>query len=282
MKNNLYELSILVNGRPIREYGHKGLTFVEGRKKQNYTIRFRNNSALRVMAVVSVDGIGIIDGKPATSESRGYIVPGCSSAEFDGWRTSLSSVNQFVFNSKSDSYSAITQTTDRNCGVVSVKVFAENMTEMMRKIAEEIRRKAPEWHTHYHYPAPDKPWADSTGNPMMSPYMTVSDDGSLDLGTPLRSSAPDVSYQASSESALSTSQNAGFNLGTSWGEEKTSVVTEVSFERGMEVAMLTIYYTNAKGLKKAGIDVTKGAAISKPSNLPMGFNGFCTPPGLKR
>ena len=55
MKQNLFELSVTVpssrGSTKIPEYGHNGLTFVEGRKGQPYTIKLHNNSAHRVLAV---------------------------------------------------------------------------------------------------------------------------------------------------------------------------------------------------------------------------------------
>ena len=68
-----------------------------------------------------------------------------------------------------------------------------------------------------------------------------------------------------------------FNLGTAWGAEREDKVDEVEFERGVEQATLTVYYSDAEGLKKSGIEVSKEAAVSKPV-LPRGFNGFCVPP----
>jgi hypothetical protein len=50
MKNNSYELNVLVGDKPLREYGHKGLTYVVGEKDKNFTLRFRNNTSARVLA----------------------------------------------------------------------------------------------------------------------------------------------------------------------------------------------------------------------------------------
>jgi hypothetical protein len=68
-----------------------------------------------------------------------------------------------------------------------------------------------------------------------------------------------------------------FNLGTGWGKEKDEKVDLKEFERGRELAEMVIYYTNARGLKRAGVDLGKTAAVTKPA-LPQGFNGFCVPP----
>jgi hypothetical protein len=72
-------------------------------------------------------------------------------------------------------------------------------------------------------------------------------------------------------------ENPSFNLGTGWGEAQDDKVEEANFDRGIELAELTIYYSDAQGLKDAGIEVDKKPAITR-SVLPRGFNGFCKPP----
>ena len=298
MTHNLYELSILVNGRPIREYGHRGLTYVEGRKDQTYSIRFRNNSSMRVLAIISVDGIGIVDGKPATAESRGYVVPAYASAEFKGWRKSLDKIHDFVFDPKSGAYSAQTQGTDRNCGIVSVKVFGEDMSEQFQKLLKEMNKAKPkEWHTHHHHhhypppqpltPTPLYPYTITSGGMMQSasvsePTYGCKIDNNLSNMDRKRSFEPMsleglvFATSVSSQSAP-VQEHADFNLGTAWGAERDDAVAEVEFKRASELATLDIYYSDEEGLKKAGIEVSKDVAVAK-SVLPKGFNGFCTPP----
>jgi hypothetical protein len=68
-----------------------------------------------------------------------------------------------------------------------------------------------------------------------------------------------------------------FNLGTGWGSEREDHVNMVDFKRGLELCTMEIYYSDAEGLAKSGIEVDKKPAVTKPS-LPKGFNGFCVPP----
>lgn len=312
MTHDKYELSILVNGRPIREYGHRGLTYVEGRKDQTYSIRFRNNSSLRILAIVSVDGIGIVDGKPATVESRGYVVPAYSSAEFKGWRKSLEKVHDFVFDHKSGSYSAQAQGTDQNCGIVEVKVFGENIVASIQKLVNEMNQKdETKWHIyHHHYPyvQPTPPSLPPWGYPIITCGSSMAEESmSRSVSQPtysnevyngpsmtstLSHSQPESSAQEMltcantslmpNEPSEPVQEHADFNLGTAWGDERHEVVTEVDFLRGIELATLSIYYSDEEGLKKAGIDVCKDVAVAK-ATLPQGFNGFCTPPpAIKR
>ena len=57
MKSSLYEMTLLVDGKPIHEYHHEGRVFVEGRSGSEYKIRIKNNSSTRACFVVSVDGL---------------------------------------------------------------------------------------------------------------------------------------------------------------------------------------------------------------------------------
>ncbi len=102
-----------------------GQRFVLGSLGQRYRIHIVNPTAARVEAVVSVDGLDAVDGKPASLEKRGYIIPAFGDVTVDGWRTSLDSVAAFRFSSVRDSYASRTQT-DRNVGVIGVAFFREN------------------------------------------------------------------------------------------------------------------------------------------------------------
>jgi hypothetical protein len=281
MTANLYELSVLINGRPIREYGHEGLTFVEGRKDQNYSLRFCNNSSQRVLAVVSIDGIGVVDGKAATPLSRGYVIPAYSSSEISGWRSSLAKIHDFVFDPKAEAYSSQVQETDVNCGIIEVKVFAENLSATFNKTLNQLAEKL-RTNVHIHYPPPMYTPPSPTYTPSL---YTITTCCSTTPGANPESS--DICHDPSDEMlgfkkcSTPAQELPDFNLGTAWGKERDSIVSEVEFERGIEVADLRIYYSDADGLKKSGIEVSKKAAITK-SILPQGFNGFCSPPKITK
>lgn len=285
-----YEMTVCVpNSRgvssPVREYGHRGLTFVEGRKHQNYTLKFRNNSARRVLAVVSVDGVSVVDGKPADNDSRGYIVPAYAVAEIKGWRTSKTETHDFVFDTKNLAYSTQEQKEDTNCGVVAVKVFDEKITlnqftNILRKVTEEHHHH----HHHYerliHYPIyPQPTWlGGNTGTGITYGCNTVDNSTSLSGGQESRN-LPDEVFGPILASAASPAaqENPDFNLGTGWGKARVDEVDEVNFDRGIELACFSIYYSDSEGLKAAGIEVDKKPSVSAPV-LPRGFNGFCKPP----
>lgn len=302
MTSNQFDMTVCVNGRPIREYGHRGLTFVEGRKNQPYTIKFRNNSARRVLAVISVDGVSAVDGKPADNDSRGYIIPAYASAEIKGWRTSKRETHKFVFDTKTKAYSTQGQKEDTNCGVVAVKVFDEKITLAQ---LNSILRVVSEEHHHHHYPAPrvvpdpyGPPWVQpviwgSNGAPMTvgtgTTYGCNTTVNNASLGGQVKAAScaceslnllpddPPPLMDFSAAVAPKEQENPDFNLGTGWGAAQVDEVEEDKFDRGLELACFSIFYSDSEGLKAAGIEVDKKPAVSSPV-LPRGFNGFCKPP----
>lgn len=122
---NQYQLSLIINGQPLTEYWHQGLAFVEGRTNSDYELRIKNNSAERIMAIPSVDGLNVIDGKPAGSESSGYVLEPFQGMSIPGWKVDSSTAAKFRFGSTSDSYSKRSGKGKKNVGVVGLMVFKE-------------------------------------------------------------------------------------------------------------------------------------------------------------
>jgi len=83
-----------------------------------------NQSANRFEAVVTVDGLDVIDGKPGALAKRGYLVAPFATVDIDGFRQSMDEVAAFRFGSVRGSYAG-QKGNDRNVGVIGVAVFAE-------------------------------------------------------------------------------------------------------------------------------------------------------------
>lgn len=122
------------SGRPLPAFFAGGRTYAIGEAGQRYTVVVTNETGVRVEAVASVDGLDVLDGKPASFGKRGYLVPAWGSVEIDGFRQTSDHVAAFRFGSVRDSYAARTGT-DRNVGIVGVAIF--------------MPRNAPSW-----------PWSD--------------------------------------------------------------------------------------------------------------------------
>lgn len=115
---------ITSDGDTLATYMQKGRFYVHGAHGQRYTIRVTNPTSQRIEAVVSVDGLDVVDGESGDLRKRGYVVPPHGTVNIEGWRTSLSDVASFRFSSVSGSYAG-KKGKARNVGVIAVAIFAE-------------------------------------------------------------------------------------------------------------------------------------------------------------
>jgi hypothetical protein len=111
-------------GRTLPGLQANGRTLIVGADGQRYKIVVRNATTARFEIVASVDGLDVIDGKPADPNRRGYIVDPNDVLVIDGFRTSDANVAAFRFGRVADSYAARTSG-DRNVGVVGLAIFSE-------------------------------------------------------------------------------------------------------------------------------------------------------------
>jgi hypothetical protein len=105
-------------------YYANGRALVVGEDGAKYRIVVRNGTTARFEVVTSVDGLDVIDGKPADPNRRGYIVDPRGELVIDGFRTSNSGVAAFRFGRVDESYAAQTSG-DRNVGVIGLAIFSE-------------------------------------------------------------------------------------------------------------------------------------------------------------
>ena len=112
------------SGRILSGFEANGRTLIMGEDGARYKIVVRNATTARFEVVASVDGLDVIDGKPADPNRRGYIVDPHDTLVIDGFRTSDADVAAFRFGRVAESYAANTSG-DRNVGVVGLAIFAE-------------------------------------------------------------------------------------------------------------------------------------------------------------
>ena len=251
MTDNKYELRILINGKPAQEFDHNDQSYIEGRIGTEYTLQIRNHSHTRVLAVPSVDGINVLDGKPAIENGPGYIINGNDSMEIKGFRKDMNTVGAFKFCQKSKSYCNEAGLPGNN-GVIGVKIFEEkplyfktvdicNPADYWRDIKSTQDTSVPsKWDVTYR----------NTSD--------VCDNSPVNVYT----------------SCCRSIKSEPLSIGTTWGQEKQSEVVSAEFDRGEQLAELIIYYASMTGLKELGVPVKKQQKIV----LPKAFNAFATPP----
>jgi len=207
--------------------------FVLGQAGARYRVKIVNPTAARIEAVISVDGLDAIDGRPADLSKRGYIVPAYGETIVDGWRTSLATVATFRFSSVSESYAG-RKGQDRNVGVVGVAFFREQPPPA-------VRRRAP---MHWH---------DSADDAELGAARPPTSSGAASAAQGAAGETPAAAPKAAG--AARAAQRPG--LGTQFGEADDSRVVETTFVRATRSPawMSELRYDDRAGLLARGIAV---------------------------
>lgn len=294
MQKKQYEIEVLVNGKPVKEYLKDGKQYIEGRKDTEFTLRVRNNSSETIVAVPTIDGISVMDGQPADFLSRGYIVNGNSSVTIDGWRTSLSEVAKFVFDSKDEAYS---EKLGRggNQGVIGLAVFKQK-EDINKKILKELAesqkfkchcghgtcRHCSSWNFP-HYP-PIFGVGGGKTQKTYEPNITVTNDtlsmraaGNTTCSNSFGAAGLSMMNASAAQAVPVNSYSVQTSdMGTAFGEAKASEVVEVTFDReDKPTVVMELYYASRLFLEDLGISFSKPATKIESSAFP---GQFCQKP----
>src|SRR5258708_12129264 len=115
-------------GRELPIVWHDGRAYVVGRPGNEYQVIVRNQHGGDRLAVVSVDGVNVLNGETASTRQGGYIVSPWGRVDIRGWRKSLAETAAFYFTSLGDSYAARTDR-PQNVGVIGVALFERKRLE---------------------------------------------------------------------------------------------------------------------------------------------------------
>lgn len=275
-----FEVSILVNGKPVQEYIKEGKIYIEGRKDTAYSIKIKNKSCRRIVAVPTVDGLSVINGKEASYDSTGYVVNSYDSITIDGWRKSDKEVAQFYFSSMGKSYTA-KMNKGGNQGVIGIAVYKEKEKEMFRTTIYNIVEKPVE-RPRIEPLRPNHPWwFETTPSYPDFPSITCSSfnaeagSGSscFTLNSNPTNAGDDMMRCSSKKGKIKSRQK----LGTGWGDTRKSETVNVSFERDNDtLTVFEFFYNTRNELIKKGIDLKKKPIeIEEPRAFPR---SFCEPP----
>ena len=270
-----YELEVLVDGVSVRTFEHAGETYLLGQQGARYVLRVHNRSGRRIEAVVTVDGLDVIDGKSGNfATKRGYLVDAYGFVDIDGWRLSNREVAAFRFAPIGESYAAKTGRA-RNVGVIGVAVFPERIVRQPVYVPEPryFERSAPsDRRSSYDeagadYFARDKaagPAREAPPAPAASQAPMGRSGGAANASKGESSALADGSRASEAESRRSRT-----GLGTEFGEARYSQVQHVEFVRANSSrpsVVLGARYNDRAGLYALGIDVD---GYYEPSDLAL-------------
>jgi len=251
-------------GTPLRTFEHGGELFVLGGYGQRYVVVLRNQTGRRVEAVVTVDGRDVVSGSTGDFvRERGYVLGPYATLRIDGFRKSYEEVAAFRFSTPEGSYSS-RMGTPENVGVIGAAFFPER-----------VRRE----------PRPQP-------QPMAAPYPEYSRrrDADPSSASPQRGAASGEAERSADRAEAKSAESLGSaaaapsvnNLGTEYGETRSSHVEEVRFVRASsdKPAYVTVLrYDNATGLAARGIEIEpRRYSYRDPQPNPFPRNRFAPPP----
>lgn len=223
------------SGRSLPVYWHEGRAYVVGRPGNEYQVMVKNRLGEDLLAIVSVDGLNVMDGQPANPRYGGaYIVSRGSRVDIKGWRKSMEEVAAFYFTSLTDSYAGRTGRPD-NVGVIGVSLFERKRQyfppgvaesdDSYRKRQEEVRAKAEK--------ADGQANRDSSSREEHAPKLT----------------------QRNTDATAAPPPAAPAPLGTGHGRREESRVQWQQFERSTDapVETIAIYYDSYRNLVAQGV-----------------------------
>jgi hypothetical protein len=129
------------NGLPLPAMSLGGHIYVVGENGRRYSIVLTNLTDRRYEAVLSVDGLDVLDGKSASVHKRGYLIAPYATLTVEGFRKSYEEVAAFRFGSVSSSYAARSGS-DRNVGVIGYAFFSERGATLPADDEIALRRSA--------------------------------------------------------------------------------------------------------------------------------------------
>jgi hypothetical protein len=222
-------------GRELPVHWHEGRAYVVGRPGNEYQVVVRNRRGEDVLAVVSVDGLNVMNGDAASPKQPGYIVGPGQKVDVRGWRKSLEEVASFYFTQLSDSYAGRTGRPD-NVGVIGVALFQRKRYQ---------------------------PLPEAAADP--SPYRS---------GPFARRESSEANRDSANESRAKTLQApaASAPLGTGHGRREESRVQWQQFERATDAPAETIaiYYDSYRNLVAQGV-LQAPVARRDPNPFPTAF-----------
>ena len=271
-----YDVQVIrENGEVAPTYAQKDRFYVQGNQNERYIIRVTNPTANRVEAVVSVDGLDVVDGDAGDLHKRGYVIQPYGEVRIEGFRTSTQDVATFRFSSVVDSYAG-KQGKARNVGVIAAAIFEEEA----QPVQQIVESPPPPPRGRYNYeddlsdasprsgagrdersvrreekaPA-DAPSVTATRRPAPAPAHGAAKksfrapaeaDGDVGGGYAGESAPPPVEPQRSRP-----------GLGTEFGEARQSAAQYTRFTRSgtRPIAVAELRYNDVAGLVALGIPV---------------------------
>jgi hypothetical protein len=258
-------------GQTLPVYRYRGEYWVAGNPGSKYSIAVNNRLGERVLAVMSVDGVNVLNGDTASTDQTGYVFNRYQRYEVAGWRKSDREIAAFTFVASPRSYAERTGRPD-NVGTIGVALFREKY-EPPRYVEPQPRYRYEQNDSFKRAPAESDSALSRAAPP--APASTPA---------PSKESAKSRVFESErSEVAGVTGQRVEDKLGTGHGAREWSSITRTHFERASNTPaeVITIRYDSPANLISMGvIPPTRSPWDRTPNPFPdnHGSNGYVPDP----
>lgn len=251
-------VSMLVNGLHVRKIRHAGKTYLPVCNGDIFTIEIKNDTSETICAIVSVDGLSIMNGEPASHNDTGYVIRPYSSVNIRGFRRGLDRSKDFVVTTESgDSYTERRTGSGANKGVIGVVIKPEKR-----------RHYRPRRHNNILLADRERSYdktktcglvdnCDYEREVLTSGGIDYQSRGGEEFtsGGPIMRSFCDIS-ECRSKGIISGQRCNTSPAGTKMGQEKYDRVVKVDFEPDdNRKSVIKLYYDTVEGLRRKGVPI---------------------------
>jgi hypothetical protein len=256
-------------GETLPVHVYKGEYWVAGTPGAKYSVSVANAAGNRILAVMSVDGVNVLNGQTASVDQSGYVFNGYQRYEVTGWRKNNNEVAAFEFVASPASYAARTGR-PANVGVIGVALFNERVYQPPVSVTPPYR---------------------------YGPYGANKAESSRGAAADATTGLPPVGAAGAAPSPAASAAPAEMakryepradmreKLGTGHGEREWSQVTHTSFERAQSSPNETIRirYDSRENLISMGvIPVPHRHGHRPPNPFPESLGYVPDPPRFWR
>ena len=260
-------------GQTLPVYFARGEYWVAGTPGAKYSVSVANASGGRVLAVMSVDGVNVLNGETAGVEQSGYVFNAYQRYDVNGWRKSNHEIAAFEFVASPASYAERTGR-PANVGVIGVALFKERVYQPPVSVTPPYR---------------PYPYYEGRKSAPSGGYGANESSGAADSATAQSRPAPTGAAPAApaqagefgglakrSESRADAPIEMREKLGTGHGEREFSQVSNTAFNRAQSTPneTISIRYDSRENLVSMGvIQEPHYGSSRKPRPFPesMGF-----------
>lgn len=292
------QLEVIQKGKTLRSVIHDGRAYVQAPKKGKYALRVTNVSPMRRLAVLSVDGINVINGEDAGHDGPGYILSPHEVLDVPGFRRDDGTVAAFRFKKQDKSYAAQTGRGTSNVGVIGMAAFDEKQLPWLNVCS----MPTVDHHHHHYHPAPvtrtfvtPVPYPGGvTGGVSTCFAMSIAgNQGQDDISFSVSNAADilqvsecaatgDVPATGGAARSQGVEKTAGaIDVGTAYGEELAFATVDVNFTRAstVPVQITVLRYATRERLLSWGVPIDRAQAKQAPRAFPAASQSVPAPPG---